>query len=183
MNDRNNQYAQSMFTNMQNSEGGFFNNNPPPKLGEKSITENGTYTAKEDKLDGYSSVTADVASDAHFSEVDVTVPGVTGTLNCKILDSKDGLYVIESTSEFYNFSLVTPAKKLTDMYLTPNIVFTPSSDFDGFYDGDTKVIPTGDEIVPGDGKRYLAKCYRQYGVGPLSVAITKYSANHRAIIK
>ena len=61
MNDRNNQYAQSMFTNMQNSEGGFFNNNPPPKLGEKSITENGTYTAKEDKLDGYSSVTADVA--------------------------------------------------------------------------------------------------------------------------
>ena len=61
MNDRNNQYAQSMFTNMQNSEGGFFNNNPPPKLGEKSITKNGTYTAKEDKLDGYSSVTADVA--------------------------------------------------------------------------------------------------------------------------
>lgn len=61
MNDRNNQYAQSMFTNMQNSEGGFFNNNPPPKLGEKSITENGTYIAKEDKLDGYSSVTADVA--------------------------------------------------------------------------------------------------------------------------
>ena len=61
MSDRNNQYAQSMFTNMQNSEGGFFNNNPPPKLGEKSITENGTYTAKEDELDGYSSVTADVA--------------------------------------------------------------------------------------------------------------------------
>lgn len=73
MNDRNNQYAQSMFTNMQNSEGGFFNNNPPPKLGEKSITENGTYTAKEDKLDGYSSVTADVAGGGETFVVNVTV--------------------------------------------------------------------------------------------------------------
>ncbi|MBP5433660.1 hypothetical protein [Ruminococcus sp.] len=183
MNDRNNQYAQSMYINMQNGEGEFFNNNSPPKLGEKSITENGTYTAKEDKLDGYSSVTADVAGDAHFSEVDVTVPSATGNVNCKILDSKDGLYAIESTSEFCDFSLVTPAKKLTVLYLTPNIIFTPSSDFDGFYDGDNKVLSTGDEIVPGDGKRYLAKCNRQYGVGPLSVTITKYSANHRAIIK
>ena len=61
MSDRNNQFIQSMFTNMQNGKSGFLNNNPPPKLGEKSITENGTYTAKEDKLVGYSSVTADVA--------------------------------------------------------------------------------------------------------------------------
>lgn len=73
MGDRNNQYVQSMFTNMQNSEGGFFNNNPPPKLGEKSITENGTYTAKEDKLDGYSSVTADVAGGGETFEINVTV--------------------------------------------------------------------------------------------------------------
>ena len=83
MNDRNNQYAQSMFTNMQNSEGGFFNNNPPPKLGEKSITENGTYTAKEDKLDGYSSVTADVAGgggETFVVKFDEETGGVSKTL-------------------------------------------------------------------------------------------------------
>lgn len=35
---------------------------PKPNLGTKTITENGTYTASSDNLDGYSSVTVDVAS-------------------------------------------------------------------------------------------------------------------------
>ena len=33
MSDRNNQFVQSMFINMQNGKDGFLNNNPPLNLG------------------------------------------------------------------------------------------------------------------------------------------------------
>lgn len=39
-----------------------------PNLGTKTITENGTYTASSDSLDGYSSVTVDVASSSSSAQ-------------------------------------------------------------------------------------------------------------------
>lgn len=153
-------------------------------LTEKTITENGTYTAAEDNADGYSSVTVDVSGEPHFSKLTTNIPISNSTyIGCRILDSQSGEYNIDTDSSYTNFTLVTPAKKFTGMYLTPRILFTPSLDFDGFYDGSNKVEPTGDEIVPGDGKQYLAICDRQYGVGPLSVAITKYPVDYVAQIE
>jgi hypothetical protein len=40
-------------------------------LTEKTITENGTYTAAEDNADGYSSVTVDVSGGVGFAKMDV----------------------------------------------------------------------------------------------------------------
>ena len=45
------------------------NDNPDARLGTKSITENGTYTALDDELDGYSSVTIDVSGGGEAFEV------------------------------------------------------------------------------------------------------------------
>jgi hypothetical protein len=153
-------------------------------LTEKTITENGTYNPSDDSADGYSSVTVDVSGEPHFSKLTINIPLLNGSyMGCKILDSQSGEYNIDTDNDHTQFTLVTPAKKFTGMYLTPKILFTPSLDFDGFYDGGNKVEPTGDEIVAGDGKQYLAKCNRQYGTGPLSVAITKYSVDYVAQIE
>ena len=59
----NNSYAQSIGTNMQNPEGVFLKEPvPAPDLIEKSITDNGDYSAKADGADGYSSVDVNVAN-------------------------------------------------------------------------------------------------------------------------
>lgn len=54
------------------------NDNPDARLGTKSITENGTYTALDDELDGYSSVTVNVAGGGGETfEVNVTYTNST----------------------------------------------------------------------------------------------------------
>lgn len=166
MNDRNNQYAQSMFTNMQNSEGGFFNNNPPPKLGEKSITENGTYTAKEDKLDGYSSVTVDV--DSTFSEMACPIGFYTNNdiefYNSRIFRSQNGVYDVRFTGAPTNLNnlimvLVEPLVSISRLSVINSgaiMIFTPAQQCDIA----TQVELTGDEIENGDGKGYAIRFSR-----------------------
>lgn len=59
----NNNFYQSMLANKQGFEGEFAidDNLTPAKLVEKSITENGEYSAKADNADGFSKVTVDVS--------------------------------------------------------------------------------------------------------------------------
>lgn len=170
MNDRNNQYAQSMFTNMQNSEGGFFNNNPPPKLGEKSITENGTYTAKEDKLDGYSSVTTDVSSVNDFvyyccgSFASGAYPGAPASLNHSTVQF--AVYVAKSDEVTIPKTVYTYGSKslalteiiidgtinklnITDYSYAVAFTFLAGNNFNGFTVKGNDVVPTGDSITAG----------------------------------
>ena len=56
----NNSFYQNMFTSIQNGEGKFLMDTNAPNLATKDITENGTYNASADKVDGYSKVIAEV---------------------------------------------------------------------------------------------------------------------------
>ena len=56
----NNSFYQNMFTSIQNGEGEFLMDTNAPNLATKDITENGTYNASSDKVDGYSKVIAEV---------------------------------------------------------------------------------------------------------------------------
>lgn len=56
-----NQFFQSSMSNLQGSDGDFIKgDSPQSKIIPKTITENGTYDASSDNVDGYSSVTVDV---------------------------------------------------------------------------------------------------------------------------
>lgn len=76
----NNQWYQSALSDKQAFNGEFAvdNNLTPAKVGNKEITENGEYFAKDDNLDGYSSVKVDVSGGGgEIFEVNVTYDGET----------------------------------------------------------------------------------------------------------
>ena len=76
----NNSYAQSIGTTMQNPDGVFLKEPvPAPDLMEKSITDNGDYSAKADGADGYSSVDVNVANS--FTPAEITENNTYDTTN------------------------------------------------------------------------------------------------------
>ena len=63
-----NEFTSSLAINIQDSSGVWDkeagpDRAPKPKLGDKSITQNGEYHASDDDLDGYSSVDVSVSND------------------------------------------------------------------------------------------------------------------------
>lgn len=148
------------------------NDGPDARLDTKSITENGTYAALDDDLDGYSSVTVDVTELPKYSMASsVTVTRSGGVDTVTIGRTAAALWPIASgeftlrykanydyTTDPDTFVLLAPASKIQDAIISPavKILFTPSADFDGFYtESGDKLTLTGDEITPGDGKTYV----------------------------
>jgi hypothetical protein len=166
-------------------------------LTEKTITENGTYTAAEDNADGYSEVTVDVNSGFSSIRIPVLPEKVTqgypkanvesNLINPKgltIYTSKTGEYQI-SSMDGYVFC-VNPVVSVTgfgegtyDYYC----VFTPAENYQGLYDAyGYKITFTGDSIVAGDGKVYIA--YVRYFTETYGAAFTikRYDRNFYTII-
>lgn len=143
---------------------------------EKSITENGDYSAKDDNADGYSEVAVDVGSNF----LKVTVPGLPEKLTqgypkaeaytnvdnpkkLSIYTSKTGEYHID-TRDVYVIC-VDPVVSIEGFYddaYDCYVVFTPSENYQGLYNKYTTpgvgspIEFTGDAVVPGDGKIYIA---------------------------
>jgi len=125
-------------------------------LTTKTITENGTYTALDDDLDGYSSVTVDV--DTSFNSV--VVPNITAGQDyfgkVAVYRSSNGEYTPPyDQGDPLLITLVDPVKKVIAGAPGMTITFTPDEDFDGFYSTNGNKLPyTGDEVTPGDGYTY-----------------------------
>lgn len=129
-----------------------------PNLMEKSITENGEYSAKADGADGYSSVSVDVESNPYFNSMLLSTPYITGydsTLNfslhiTRIAYNPDGDYTTFSykprtNSQYQVCMLGTRAKKIdiANMYSETNLIFNPDTDFEGFTSNGNPVTVTG----------------------------------------
>jgi hypothetical protein len=135
-------------------------------LVDKTITENGTYAASDDGVSGYSSVSVDVSGGGQFVQATVYSLWDNGNailpfLVSMVCPDNNKECEIENTYGTYdcpNYSITSEVKKISlsgspKMY----VAFTPSSDFDGFYNYTGKITDLrGDTITPGDGKLYLA---------------------------
>ena len=123
------------------------NDGPDARLGTKTITVNDTYTALDDDLDGYSSVTVDVP----FTFNKIMAYGDTSGSTVIINVESDEVTVNAMTDSGASFS--RPIKKLTISGSSPQHtwIFVPTNDFDGIYKGENKLTFTGDTIVPGEG--------------------------------
>jgi hypothetical protein len=129
----------------------------------KTITENGTYAASDDGVNGYSSVSVDVGM--NYNRIITRIP-ISETVSTSVgivnpSDSNGTFNVVASTSgQLYNVSNFTLTSAATKVNVTGapgmRIVFTPSENFDGFYYGNTKLTMNGDTVTNGDGKAYVA---------------------------
>lgn len=135
-----------------------------PNLIEKSINENGDYSAKADGVDGYSSVTVNVPPylDVFYFNDTWKSNNVTRTNQTVILRSSTGVYDI--TELLANINFATQNGNLTMILLDPvkNIIglkeagfeyirvfFTPASDYEW---------TDAPDVTPNDGKKYSALC-------------------------
>lgn len=63
-------YEQSLTLNVKQPTSAYSEQaTPPPNVGDKTITENGDYSASDDGLDGFANVHVDVSGSAEFSSV------------------------------------------------------------------------------------------------------------------
>lgn len=149
-----------------------------PELTEKSITENGTYTAASDNADGYSKVTVEVNND--FNTIEFYVPDrVDNTIRRFKTLIKTPIKGQAYISNMYitNYVIKSSVDKINlgNIY-NGEIAFTPSENYIGFYNNGTLISTTGSTVTPNDGKLYVA--YYSRADTPTgtkwSVAITKY---------
>lgn len=165
-------------------------NNKPATLIEKSITDNGEYTASTDNADGYSKVTVNVPSSSGSTLKVVPIPNMnlTGTSGSIYSPVSAGIFDIMlgyNDAEAYGNAayLSQPASKITITTYdagSGTIYFTPAETFDGFYHGDNEMSLYGDTITPGDGYAYKAVVDRTSEY-PNRVTITKYSTGPQVI--
>ena len=143
---------------------------------DKTITENGTYLPADDEATAYSKVVVNVGATYPFQVIRSFKinPGTSAIYTdftiVNPIDS-DGNFVVythdiydqthpgEGYLEMGGYIILSSKAKKVIVYEgepTGEITFTPSEDFDGFYDGNTlrKMTLSGDEITPGDGKIY-----------------------------
>lgn len=141
----------------------------PSVLAEKNITTNGTYNASSDNVEGYSKVTVDV--DTSFNKIITYFPsGDSSAKKIGILDSDSGEYIFDFTYTapapygLTEYCLLTPAKSMNVQHNGHGTVaFTPSAWFTNtsITMADNICSLIGDDVVPNDGKLYVAYIYRQ----------------------
>ena len=163
-----------------------------PNLMEKSITENGEYSAKADGVDGYSSVMVGVDMSFNsliFSDYLMDYNDAPYVSNVVMVKADDGVYsstVIPRPSDSgplassTHIICVTPVKTLdVSYYDLPMVIFTPDENID------LTAYPFseagGDTVTPGDGKAYVLKFSRN-GQGVKSGTVTKQSKDFTFII-
>lgn len=122
-----------------------------PNLIEKSITENGEYSAKADDADGYSSVGVNVKP--YFRNLFLSTPYITSygqsldfTLRIThVMYRTDGNYLASTDSQSQTCMLGTRAKKIDIARMLPStiLVFNPDTDFEGFTSNGNPVTVTG----------------------------------------
>lgn len=107
------------------------NDGPDARLGTKTITENDTYIALDDELDGYSSVTVNVAAPTPETfEVEITfdenlTPTVNKTYNemKAAIDAGKTIVGVMTSESFPNGSV-----QLSGGYYTPNFTIHPAQE-------------------------------------------------------
>ena len=118
---------------------------------EKTITENGEYSAADDNVDGYSSVNVNVKNQIHSLYCSFT------NANFGLLCSNNGEYNIPNSRLGIMLSyciLSNPATKvIVDTDICSSYYFTPGDSFEVFDNGSIVELE-GDAIVPNDGKTY-----------------------------
>jgi hypothetical protein len=160
-----------------------------PNLMEKSITENGEFSAKADGADGYSSVTVNVPMTFDMIKLPLFNKGFDAAwgrvVKGAILKSSNGVYVLpkydyKTIGSSPTIILADPLVSMSDVYAydEPSIMFTPDEDLDFTLPpfsnpyGDITGIDT---IVPGDGKTYE---YNESRVnGSIVCTIKKYDVD------
>lgn len=132
------------------------NDGPDARLGTKTITENDTYIALDDELDGYSSVTVNVESGFTTMITYSMDYDTDSAIPVGFYRSADGNYQPPTgIGDPLRMTLLDPVIKVIAAAPGMAITFTPDENFDGFYstNGNKKTY-TGDTVVPGDGKVY-----------------------------
>lgn len=152
------------------------NDGPDARLGEKTITENGTYTALTDDLDGYSEVTVDVSGGASYAFNTMILPSdfrpSQGSITAVVLPNSDGFAQCPDLDNLYAIA-AQPIKGLIVMNeINTNAYFVPTDTFEGFYraDGISEFNQTGDTVTPGD--RYVYKVYIDVIAGTANITKT-----------
>lgn len=124
-------------------------------------------TGSRDIAEAVSKFADTAGGDTSYNRIITKIPisgtesNIVGIVNPS--DSNGTFNVVASTSgQIYNVSNFTLTSAATKVNVSGapgmRIVFTPSENFDGFYDtyGDTKLTMDGDTVTNGDGKAYVA---------------------------
>ena len=123
-----------------------------PNLMEKSITENGDYSAKADGADGYSSVTVNVENQIHY----ITYSMNTG--DYALFYSANGEYNPSTSGVSGRLSscvLCNPAVSIeVGNMIVSSYTFTPGESYAVTVNGNPVTL-SGDTVTPNDGKEYL----------------------------
>ena len=180
-------------------------NNKPATLIEKSITENGEYTASTDNADGYSKVTVAVTADKlNFKQVDFAYDGFSSsgyTTMVSVVRNELGLYDLTGGNVSSSMPPGTVSFRVKDdivcidpavrIYVnvissrSQTIIFTPSSEFEGIKSqyGSTLVAPSA--VTPGDNKtyKYVIPAKAESGTLTISTSNLTFDNNGYKIVK
>ena len=154
-------------------------------LTTKSITENGTYKASDDKVTGYSSVSVDVSRLNSLSAPVVIVEGTDFLLrSLYCVSCPNGYARVKDVNYGITNIILDPVKQINLISTYSGVVtFTPE-EFIGFYAGGTTINVSGDTITANDGKTYTAKWSRTDAPtgGYYTVTVKKYDTNFTVTI-
>lgn len=181
---------------------------PKTTLKEKSITENGEYSAaSDDGVSGYSSVSVEVSGSddpLNFQQVDFAYDGFSSsgyTTMVSVVRNELGLYDLTGgevsgsmppgTVSFRvqdNIVCIDPAVRIyaiINLSRNQTIIFTPSSEFEGIKNqyGNTLVAPSA--VTPGDNKtyKYVIPAKAQSGTLTKSTSSSSFDNNGYKIVK
>lgn len=100
-------------------------------LGTKTITQNGTYNATDDNLDGYSEVTVNVSGGGGasaedlfagtFPSGDVSISNVTNTYQCLRGNTAITSFTSDSITQFYSANFLQACSALKTVELTATV--------------------------------------------------------------
>lgn len=125
------------------------NDNPDARLGTKTITENDTYIALDDELDGYSSVTVNVSGGGETFEVEIDFDSNTEKFVAnKTINEVDAAYTQGIVSIHYTEAVVALIRSLAEGIVIPDHpVFYAKAQVDA--DTSALIAPFGVITSPG----------------------------------
>lgn len=207
----NNDFYQTSLSNLQGfTKDNAVNKNVYPKttLKEKSITENGEYSAaSDDGVSGYSSVSVEVSGSddpLNFQQVDFAYDGFSSsgyTTMVSVVRNELGLYDLTGGNVSGSMPPGTVSFRVKDdivcidpavmIYVnaissrSQTIIFTPSSEFEGIKSqyGSTLVAPSA--VTPGDNKtyKYVIPAKAESGTLTISTSNLTFDNNGYKIVK
>ena len=164
------------------------NSSSSATLIEKTITENGEYSAADDNVDGYSSINVNISGEPlNFQQVVFAYDGFDtygGTSRVSIVRNELGLYDLtngetstpQGTGHFSSavanvILCIDPAVRIyiwSHDSLGTKVIFTPSSRFEGIFDQSGPKLVKHEDVTVGDNKTYMYVMPKKASSGTLT---------------